>query len=422
MITLDIGHPEPFKALAQMGKRICLHKARADQTHDYEAYLDFTSVQRLENPINSEHLEKLLEVPAAEPSAFPLRVGFLGYELLAANFGVQTKAPRDLKLPAALLARPCSRILITGKSMQIQSYLPNRAVELCKIAITPMPETHLPDSFEEITCNLSLEQYKKIFQQAKEHILDGNTYQIKISMRYNTATPLPPLLAFEKLAATNPAPESFAMVWDDFSLVSCSPETVIHKEGEKIVTKPIGGTIPRDDDLAEEEQIEKLLKDPKETAEHNMLIDLERNDLSNICQPGSVEIEKLREVEHYAHLHHLVSTISGTLLPNISTSEILKAMLPGGTITGCPKHRTMEIIDQLEPSFRGPYTGSYGTFHDTGDLHLNLIIRTLIQTESSAHIQAGGGIVVDSTPEYEYNENRVKAQALLDLLRTETVK
>lgn len=420
MISLNIGHPKPFDVLANLGERTCLHRAREDQDHDYEVYLDFTSIQRLENPTNPEHLEKLLEVAEASQPAFPFRVGFLGYELLAANFGVQTKAPRDLKLPAALLARPSTRILIKGKTLQIESHLPNRAVELCKLAITPYQEHSFPEPTEDISCNLSEQQYREIFNKAKEHILDGDTYQIKISMRYNTAAPLPPFQAFEKLARTNPAPEAFAMVWDDFSLISCTPETVIHKEGDHIYTKPIGGTIPKDDDLALEDQVDKLLNDPKETAEHNMLIDLERNDLSNICEAGSVEIEKLRDVEHYAHLHHLVTTIKGKLKQGVSALEILKAMLPGGTITGCPKYRTIEIIDELEPCFRGPYTGSYGTFHDNGDLHLNLIIRTLIQTPHSAHIQAGGGIVVDSTPEYEYNENRVKAQALLDLLREET--
>lgn len=416
MISLNIGHPKPFDVLANLGERTCIHRAREDQDHDYEAYLDFTSIQRLENPTNPEHLEKLLEVPEASQPAFPFRVGFLGYELLAANFGVQTKAPRDLKLPAALLGRPSTRILIKGNTLTIESHLPNRAVELCKLAITPFPEHPMPEPTGDISCNLSEQQYREIFNKAKEHILDGNTYQIKISMRYNTTSPLPPFKAFEKLASTNPAPEAFAMIWDDFSLISCTPETVIHKEGDRIYTKPIGGTIPKDDEIPLEDQVEKLLNDPKETAEHNMLIDLERNDLSNICEAGSVEIDKLRDVEHYAHLHHLVTTISGNLKQGVSTLEILKAMLPGGTITGCPKFRTIEIIDELEPVFRGPYTGSYGTFHDNGDLHLNLIIRTLIQTEKSAHIQAGGGIVVDSTPEYEFNENRIKAQALLDLI------
>ena len=417
MITIDIHHPQPFEVLSELGPQICLHKPWPSQAHDYEAYLDFTDVQRLEKDTTPEDLHQLLETPESQHHGFPFRVGFLGYEILAENFGVHCQAPRDLNLPSALLARPASRIRITGHKLEIQSHLPERAVEISKVAISsPTNLINFPEPENTITCNLSLEEYTKIFHQAKEHILDGNTYQIKISMRYDTSSPMLPWTAFQKLAKANPAPEAFAMVWDDFSLISCSPETVIHKTGDNILTKPIGGTIPRDPKLSEQEHISKLLNDPKETAEHNMLIDLERNDLSNICQPGSVKIEKLKEVEHYAHLHHLVTTLSGMLLPDQSTASILRSMLPGGTITGCPKHRTMAIIDQLESSFRGPYTGSYGTFYDNGDLHLNLIIRTLIQTQTSAHIQAGGGIVVDSTPEYEYNENRIKAQALLDLL------
>ena len=148
-----------------------------------------------------------------------------------------------------------------------------------------------------------------------------------------------------------------------------------------------------------------------------MLVDLERNDLSTICQPGSVQIQNFREVESYSHLHHLVSTISGTLKGKISLQNIVQAMLPGGSITGCPKARTMEWIDRLEPCFRGPYTGSFGTIADNGDLHLNLIIRAMLIMDGHCYTQAGGVIGVDSTPDYEYKENQAKAQALLDLLK-----
>ena len=402
----------PFDFLAQVSNRVMLHKPWPRGQHDYEAYLDFTSIQRLDPPHTTEDFNALLPPTCLEQPAYPFRCGFIGYETLAANFGVDCQAPRDLKLPAALLARPSTRIRITGGQFEIESHLPGRAEELQKLAASTSPPTTFPAPAP-ATCNFSLEGYSQVFHQAREHILDGNTYQIKISMRYDTPSLLPPLAAFAKLAAANPAPEAFALVWDDFSLVSCSPETVIHKTGDKILTKPIGGTVPKDHS---DPTGKHLLADPKETAEHNMLIDLERNDLSNLCLPGSVQIDKLRDIEHYAHLHHLVTTLSGQLRPGTTTLEILRSMLPGGTITGCPKHRTIQLIDQLEPTFRGPYTGSYGTFHDNGDLHLNLIIRTLVQTQTSAHIQAGGGIVVDSTPEYEYNENRIKAQALLDLL------
>ena len=402
----------PFDFLAQATNRVMLHKPWPGEPHDYEAYLDFTSVQRLDYPCSPEAFGTLLAPTIPTQPAFPFRIGFIGYEPLAANFGVDCQAPRDLDLPAALFARPSTRICITGNQLEFTSHLPGRADELRKLADQPSPPQTFPTPAP-ATCNFTEEEYVQVFHQAREHILDGNTYQIKISMRYDTPSKLPPLAAFAQLAAANPAPEAFALVWDDFSLVSCSPETVIHKTGDKILTKPIGGTVPKD---PANPKGQHLLADPKETAEHNMLIDLERNDLSNICLPGTVQIDKLRDIEHYAHLHHLVTTLSGQLRPGLPTQEILRSMLPGGTITGCPKHRTIQLIDQLEPTFRGPYTGSYGTFHDNGNLHLNLIIRTLVQTEGSAHIQAGGGIVVDSTPEYEYNENRIKAQALLDLL------
>ena len=147
-----------------------------------------------------------------------------------------------------------------------------------------------------------------------------------------------------------------------------------------------------------------------------MLVDLERNDLSSVCKPGTVRLTRFREVETYAHLHHLVSTIEGKLKDQIHLSEILSAMLPGGSITGCPKIRTMEWIDKLEPCFRGPYTGSFGLLSDNGDISLNLIIRSMLIFDDCCYTQSGGGIVVDSNAGYEYKENNLKARALLELL------
>ena len=214
----------------------------------------------------------------------------------------------------------------------------------------------------------------------------------------------------------NPAPEAFVLQTEEFSLVSCSPEIVIEKKGPHIKTRPIGGTYERNQSENDRSVIERFLNDHKEVAEHNMLVDLERNDLSSVCQTGSVQLTRFREVETYAHLHHLVSTIEGTLNDGINLSEILSAMLPGGSITGCPKIRTMEWIDRLEPCFRGPYTGSFGMLSDQGDISLNLIIRSMLILGDNCYTQTGGGIVIDSTPEYEYKENYLKARALLDLL------
>jgi len=415
METAVFRHPTPLRLPDILGGPYMIRKPWQCEGDQYEAFLDFSEVEQISCK-ETVTLNEMLNPDKSNTEVFPFRCGYISYELLAANFGVCCQAPKDLNLPAALLARPATRLCIKGKKITVESYRPGRAEEI--LSLTHLSQTsRMATSTGPVKTNLPFDQYEQIFHQAQQQILEGNTYQIKISVRYSAEAQIDPLTAFEKLAATNPSPEAFMLSWDKFALISCSPETVIRKTGNKILTRPIGGTFEKKNHANSRQQINDFLCNEKETAEHNMLIDLERNDLSRICTPGSVKIDNLRVVEPYVHLYHLVSTISGEVKNNVSTPEILKAMLPGGTITGCPKHRTIELIDQLEPCFRGPYTGSFGIFHDNGDLHLNLIIRTLVQTEGFCHIQAGGGIVAESNPQYEYNENRIKALALIELLR-----
>jgi len=344
-------------------------------------------------------------------------VGFFGYEFLAHHFGVQLHAKNDLSVPSAWFGRPQSLVTLEADQTIIESSDDTREQEVAKLLQKPISGDISISPSQAPTCNLSFKEYEDIFLRAREAILDGDTYQIKISQRFEAETAMDPLSAFCRLQQSNPAPEAFLLSTSSFSLISCSPEVVIHKTNENIMTRPIGGTYRRDSKDGDQSLIERFLRDPKEVAEHNMLVDLERNDLSAICQQGSVQIQNFREVESYSHLHHLVSTISGRLKANTSLQEIVEAMLPGGSITGCPKARTMEWIDRLEPCFRGPYTGSFGTISDNGDIHLNLIIRAMLMLDGRCYTQAGGGIVVNSTPEYEYQENQTKAQALLDLLK-----
>ena len=346
-------------------------------------------------------------------------VGFFGYEFLAANLGLSLKAKRDLEVPDGWFGRPETILRLSSQGTSIESREPTREKEIESLLIHSLSEETAEISFpgKSLGCNLDFERYERIFAQAQQAILDGETYQIKISQRFEAESKVDPLRAFAKLHQANPAPESFLLQTPDFSLVSCSPEVVIDKVGQRITTRPIGGTYERSTTKQDPSVIERFLSDPKEVSEHNMLVDLERNDLSALCIPGTVRIERFREVETYAHLHHLVSTISGELRPELGLREILRAMLPGGSITGCPKIRTMEWIDRLEPCFRGPYTGSFGTLADNGDLRLNLIIRAMLVLKDKCYTQAGGGIVVDSTPGYEFKENRIKARALLDLLQ-----
>ncbi|MBG29523.1 MAG: hypothetical protein CMI31_14260 [Opitutae bacterium] len=407
---------DPLARLTALGSPIALRR-EADGT--YLAFLDFDEILELDVDRPEDSLQTLLTPRPKSGLGFSGWVGFFSYEFLAGLAGMTCRANRDLPLPGGWFGRPRTILRIRGEQLEVESESKHRASELedalLSKAVSPMPASS--GNSEEPACNLDFESYRRLFLQAREEILDGNVYQIKISQRYESQSRLSPLVAFRRLEATNPSPESFLLDAGGFSIVSCSPETVLLKKGAQLITRPIGGTYERPEGNEEEGNLASFLKDTKELREHNMLIDLERNDLSAVCLPGSVKIKCFREVETYAHLHHLVSTIEGRLKPGVELPEIFRAMLPGGTISGCPKFRAMELIDSLEPCFRGPYTGSFGTIEDNGDLRLNLIIRAIVTTGGSSYAQAGGGIVVDSTPEYERNENLIKAKALLDALR-----
>lgn len=414
---IEFPHPVPIESLASLK---CENLAiRSNASDGFMVFLDFRERSRLSSSSTEKSLSLLQSHSPPNGLSFSGWVGFFGYEFLAANLGLSLKAKRDLEVPDGWFGRPETILRISSQGTSIESREPTREKEIESLLIHSLSEETAEISFpgKSLGCNLDFERYERIFAQAQQAILDGETYQIKISQRFEAESKVDPLRAFAKLHQANPAPESFLLQTPDFSLVSCSPEVVIDKVGQRITTRPIGGTYERSTTKQDPSVIERFLSDPKEVSEHNMLVDLERNDLSALCIPGTVRIERFREVETYAHLHHLVSTISGELRPDLGPREILRAMLPGGSITGCPKIRTMEWIDRLEPCFRGPYTGSFGTLADNGDLRLNLIIRAMLVLKDKCYTQAGGGIVVDSTLGYEFKENRIKAQALLDLLQ-----
>jgi anthranilate/para-aminobenzoate synthase component I len=405
--------------LAQLAALEAPWALRREPDGTHLAFLDFDEIFELDADCPEESLRELLAPRSATGLTFSGWVGFFSYEFLAGLAGLRCRAERDLKTPGGWFGRPRSILRISPEGIEAEATSAKRAAELKRILASTTNHSEQPAKRNRAapTCNLDLDAYRRMFLQAREEILDGNVYQIKISQRFETETCIDPLLAFRRLEATNPSPESFLLQTDEFSIVSCSPESVLSKKGNHLVTRPIGGTYERRPEESSGETIDSFLGDSKELREHNMLVDLERNDLSIVCLPGSVKIQNFRKVETYAHLHHLVSTIEGRLRPGATLPEILRAMLPGGTITGCPKFRAMELIDSFEPCFRGPYTGSFGTIEDNGDLRLNLIIRAIVTLGGCSYAQAGGGIVVDSTPEYERNENRIKAQALLDTLQ-----
>ena len=218
---------------------------------------------------------------------------------------------------------------------------------------------------------------------------------------------------YEALRSFNPSPYMASIGSPEFAVVSGSPELLLKKRGNELSTRPIGGTRPRGKDEHEDAALQaELLSNEKEKGEHIMLVDLEQEDFERVCAPGTVETDEFMVVEKYSHVMHLVSNVRGTAAEGISNADIVKGVFPGGSITGSPKLRTMEIIEELEPTRRGLYTGSIGWFGFNGDFELNIVIRTAYIKDGIAHIQAGAGLVADSVPEAEYIESLNKAKAL----------
>jgi len=225
-------------------------------------------------------------------------------------------------------------------------------------------------------------------------------------------------MLYRKLRAVNPSPFSGLLHFDDLSLVSSSPERLVRLHGRRADTRPIAGTRPRGRDPVDDHRlVDDLLGNAKERAEHLMLVDLERNDLGRVCEFGSVRVDEFMAVEQYSHVSHIVSNITGRLRDDATLFDLISATFPGGTITGVPKIRCMEIIDELEPVRRGPYTGSFGYIGWNGNLDLNIIIRTLVLAGGKGYLQVGAGIVADSDPVKEYQETLHKAQAFFSSLQ-----
>jgi len=247
-----------------------------------------------------------------------------------------------------------------------------------------------------------------------EYVRDGDTFQANVSQRLTAPAAVHPVEAFDALRRVNPAPYSALVEFPGVDLVSASPELLLDRDGDELVTEPIAGTRPRGETEAEDERLERDLRtDEKERAEHAMLVDLERNDLGKVSEYGSVEVTDYRRVDRYSEVMHLVSEVRGRLREEADLTDAIAAVFPGGTITGAPKPRTMEIVDEVEATRRGPYTGSIGLFGFDGRATLNIVIRTLVRYGDEYHLRVGAGIVHDSVPEREYEETLDKARALV---------
>ncbi len=262
--------------------------------------------------------------------------------------------------------------------------------------------------------NMTREAFESMVKRCKEYIAAGDIYQANLSQRFTrTIGNADPLRLYKLLRQVNPSPFAAYCDFGDLKLVSSSPERLIRLSSRTADTRPIAGTRRRGANAAETRDLSReLLMNEKERAEHIMLLDLERNDLGRVCSYGTVRVDELMTVEDYSHVIHIVSNVRGELSEGRDAFDLVRAVFPGGTITGVPKVRCMEIIDELEPVARGPYTGSIGYIANTGDMDLNIIIRTFVVKDGEAHIQVGAGIVADSDPEREYIETLQKAEAL----------
>ena len=269
----------------------------------------------------------------------------------------------------------------------------------------------------EVRCNMTQAEYVARVQTAQAYIREGDIYQANIAQRFEIPHPGDALELFARLRRVNPAPFSGCLKFGDWAIVSSSPERLVKVTGSRIETRPIAGTRPRGGDREADRLLSsELLLNEKERAEHLMLVDLERNDLGRLCRTGSVRVTDLMFLEQYSHVSHIVSNIEGELHPGVSVRDILRAVFPGGTITGCPKVRCMEIINELEPHVRGPYSGSFGYIGFDPQMDLNILIRTILLKNGRAYFHAGAGIVADSQPEKEYQETLDKAAAMMEVL------
>ena len=347
--------------------------------------------------LNSKNINKFLDKKYKKKSKnTDLFIGFFGYELLNNLIKVKIPKQKNNNFPKGIFYKPEKKISFSNRLIY------ESLVKLKKY---------------NFKININKDAYTKIFKKFKKKIKSGETYQIKICTKYKTKSNIDPLDFFSRLSKTNLAPEAFMIKDNDYSIISCSPENLITKKGRFISTKPIAGTLKKTKYLNKIKAKKYFRKNLKETKEHNMIVDMERNDLSRICEIGSVKLNKTKIVEEYKDLFHYVSLIKGKLNKNVKTIDIIKAMMPGGSVIGCPKISTLNLLNKQEKENRNIYTGSFGYIKFNGDMRFNIIIRSILSYKNISEISVASGVVVDSNAKHEFNENYIKAKALIELFK-----
>ncbi|MGH2983110.1 MAG: anthranilate synthase component I [Solirubrobacterales bacterium] len=378
--------------------------------------------------------EYLARYEIGEPEQLPPfaggAVGFFGYDLVRTVEPLEKPNPDTIGLPDmalmisdVLLAFDHQRHEVTvianafvedggieeayGRAVETIAEVRERLREPVPVAEAARAEAPRFES------NLTQDEFEAIVSRIIEYVHAGDAFQVVPSQRFSAPSPVEAFSIYRGLRTVNPSPYMYFLDFGDFEIAGASPEPLVKVSGRRVETRPIAGTYPRGADEEDDRRnAERLLQDPKERAEHVMLVDLGRNDLGRVCEYGSVTVDELMVVETYSHVLHIVSQVSGTLREEIGPMDVLRSVLPAGTLSGAPKVRAMQIIDELELHKRGSYGGAIGYLSYTGDLDTAIHIRTVVVKDGIAHVQAGGGTVADAKPTYEYNESVNKAKAV----------
>ena len=378
--------------------------------------------------------ESFIDLPESLPRMSAGVFGYIGYDNVKLIENIPQKHKKDPALPDSLLIRPSLIIVFDNlkDELSIISTLrfnnkktyeevlnnANQSIhEIMDLVAKPLYDYYRPIKHEKvaITSNTSKEDYIEMVEKAKEYIYEGDIFQVVLSQRFESDFELPPFELYRSLRRINPSPFLFYLNFENFSVVGSSPEILIRLFDDEVTVRPIAGTRPRGNDGPEDKKNkESLLNDPKELAEHLMLLDLGRNDVGKVSKKGSVKVTDKFFVEFYSHVMHIVSNVTGKLDPKYNVIDVLKAGFPAGTVSGAPKIRAMEIIEELEKDGRSIYAGCVGYFSASGDMDTCITLRTAIIKNQKMYVQAGAGIVSDSIPLNEYNECNTKAKALFN--------
>jgi anthranilate synthase component 1 len=382
-----------------------------------------------EQEINENPLNYLKQVMPKNQGLPPLpfyggAIGYVGYDAIREFEDIGDELPDDIQMPEVHLMLYKTVIVVdhsnqviylvaTNPENESEEVLDERLEQLLKILESELVE--MEGELENLSFEpeVSEEEFKNKVNLAKKHIEDGEVLQVVLSQRMVANMQGDPFLYYQKLRKANPSPYMFYIDFEDYFVLGSSPESLIQTSGETVISNPIAGTRPRGKTKAEDEALMKdLLQDKKEIAEHQMLVDLSRFDLSTVCEKGSITLPTFMEVEKYEHVMHIVSEVQGKLRKGASSIDALTACLPAGTVSGAPKVRAMQIINELEEKKRGAYGGGIGFINFHHDMNMALAIRSLIIKDGKAYLQAGAGIVEDSSPQKEFEETLHKSQSL----------